>query len=431
MLTTGAVLKDRYRIDALVGKGGMAEVYGATDLRMDARVAVKRMLLDSADAGAQELIAQFRREAGILRSLHHVSVPSVYDWFEDDRHHYLVMDFVEGHTLDTLLDPSAEAAHPYQVVAWGLQVVRALVYLHANQVIHKDIKPQNLILTDDGTIVLVDFGIARAPDAQGRSHTLLHATTPGYGAPELHSGVRSDARADLYGLGATLYALLSRQTPPDSVSRLESLQAGRGDPLVTLCQLNAEVSPVLESVVHRLMQVDREQRYPTALAAQEALEQAAPPAPPQEESASPSATHADALAQQSSAPPPIWSPVASGGSRLPPSGAATPLADRGPSSAARPSSTHESARASSQKMSVRAKGLADTGVRHSSGGAAGKVAAVVIILLVAAAIWMFVPWDGQKKTSSASPHPSAAASKATAAAVKDDVPTPTPTMFVP
>lgn len=276
MLCAGTMLGNRYRIRAQVGRGGMAAVYCADDTRFSqVRVAVKRLDLEAGNMGEKEvLLRQFQHEADILRRLKHANIPRLYEIFDEAGEYYLVMDFVEGRPLDTFINFAATGLSapatptPEDVVGWALQIGDALAYLHAQKphpVIYKDLKPGNLVLTPEGTVMLLDFGIAKATGDHGSYSTLLKGSgTRGYSAPEQFSPTATDGRADLYSLGATMYSLLASTVPCDALARQAALAAGKPDPLPPLSVINPEVSPPLEAVVTRLMAVPRAERFQAA-----------------------------------------------------------------------------------------------------------------------------------------------------------------------
>jgi serine/threonine protein kinase len=275
-LEPGSVLHGRYKVAAKVGQGAMAEVFSGVDQQSGRRVAIKQMgLYVDSDEEKQLAIAQFEHEAQLLHSLQHPNIPRVYEWFEDGHERFLIMDFVDGEVLSRKVDivTQRDAAptllpSPVQVVDWALQLTEALVYLHGQRpkpIIYKDLKPDNLMVTPEGRIMLLDFGIAKGRDEKGQYKTILKGmVTPGYGAPEQYSGVATDPRTDLYGLGATMYALLTGHIPPAAIDRHEAIYARQRDPLLAVRQYNPAVSPALEILVMRLLALKREHRLASA-----------------------------------------------------------------------------------------------------------------------------------------------------------------------
>jgi formylglycine-generating enzyme required for sulfatase activity len=311
-LTVGQVLEKRYRIDALLGQGGMGAVYRATDLRLSISVALKENL-----EATPEAQRQFGREAGILASLHHPNLPRVTDYFFiPSQGQYLVMDYIEGQDLGQVLAqhgaiPEAEA------LGWIGRVLDALDYLHGEGIIHRDIKPANIKIAPKGQVFLVDFGLAKAYDPALLTTAGARAVTPGFAPPEQYGMGRTDARSDLYSVGATLYALLTGTTPPDALETLTK-QAHLTPPR----QLNATISPQAEAAIMRAMQAAPSDRFQSAAAFRAAL--ATPPptllAPAEKEtsaSATPQPLPPRARARQRRSTLPAWFwPVAGGAAAL-------------------------------------------------------------------------------------------------------------------
>ncbi len=228
---SGTILRERYRLTNIVGQGGMGNVYRAEDLRLPGRIcAIKEVRPDPLTtlelrAQARE---QFLQEASILAQLDHPNLPKVSDYFSEEGNEYLVMDFVPGDDLYQVLQASRKAERNLDeetVLTWAEQIIDALAYLHIQDppVLHRDIKPSNIKLTPDHRIKLVDFGLVKllAPD-EARTITVLQGKgTARYTPLEQYGGEGShtDARTDIYALGATLYYLLTDYPPPDAKAR--------------------------------------------------------------------------------------------------------------------------------------------------------------------------------------------------------------------
>ena len=215
-LQQGQVLNNRYRIANPIGQGGFGAVYRAWDLRMNGPCVIKESLETN-----PETASQFEREAQILFRLKHPGLPVVYDYFDlPDQGLYLVMEFVDGQNLGDIL-ASRKILPEAEAVDWIIQVSEALEYLHKQDppVIHRDIKPQNIIITPAGKAVLVDFGVAKVFRANQQTTLGARAATPGYSPPEQFLQSGTDERSDIYSLGATLYTLLTGKVPPESVAR--------------------------------------------------------------------------------------------------------------------------------------------------------------------------------------------------------------------
>jgi serine/threonine-protein kinase len=263
-LTIGDVLGGRYRIVKRVGQGGFGAVYRAWDVNLRTPVAVKENLDTSPEAQRQ-----FEQEARLLAPLRHPNLPRVSDhFFLPGQGQYLVMDFVEGKSLADLLAEQGGPLPEEQVVAWIGQVCDALAYLHSRTppVIHRDIKPENIIVTAEGRVMLVDFGISKVYDATLSTTVGARAVTPGYSPPEQYGMGKTDARSDVYALGATLYALLTGQTPPESV-----LLISGNEVLVAPRKLNPAVRPAVEAAILAAMAPKASQRLGGADALRDAL----------------------------------------------------------------------------------------------------------------------------------------------------------------
>jgi serine/threonine protein kinase len=255
-LNPGTILNNRYRIVKLVGKGGFGAVYRAWDLNLQKPCAVKENLELS-----QEALKQFIREAKILSNLTHPNLPRVTDYFSiSNQGQYLVMDFVEGDDLKTLIDQYNGRVPEALALSIIEQVADALSYLHTQKppIIHRDIKPQNIIITPDKHAFLVDFGIVKIFDPQFTTTLGARAYTPGYSPPEQYGQGGTDTRSDVYALGATMYHLLCGQEPPESIQRTT------GKELIKPRTLNPSISVKTESIILRAMQLIPSARYDSA-----------------------------------------------------------------------------------------------------------------------------------------------------------------------
>jgi len=225
------ILRQRYRLTNIVGQGGMGSVYRAEDLRLPGRICAVKVLPQDPQATEEmhdQAHRQFLKEASILARLDHPNLPKVSDFFTEEDSDYLVMDYVPGRDLQQILEESRAAGRPLDevtVLAWTEQIIDALDYLHRQDppVLHRDIKPSNIKLTPDHRIKLVDFGLVKvqSPEdartitvVQGKG-TIMYTPLEQYGG----EGGHTDARTDIYALGATLYTLLTDFPPPHAKAR--------------------------------------------------------------------------------------------------------------------------------------------------------------------------------------------------------------------
>jgi serine/threonine protein kinase len=254
-LKNGEVLRSRYKIRERIGQGGMGSIYLAEDIRLKGRLcALKEVEYDRAlpENIRDEARDQFLREATVLARLDHPNLPKVSDFFSNGPRDYLVMDYVPGNDLRTLLLEARRKKtflKEVDVLTWADQVASALSFLHSQEppIVHRDIKPSNLKLMPQGLIKLVDFGLVKilAPEEvtitiiQGQG-TALYTPLEQYGGSDLHTDIRSD----IYSFGATLYHLLTSEPPADARKRFldpESLVAPR--------QINSAISPRTERAI--------------------------------------------------------------------------------------------------------------------------------------------------------------------------------------
>ena len=247
----------------------MGAVYEAIDLRLGNTVALKQSLTDG-----EQFARQFEREARLLAQLNHTVLPRVSDYFTEDDRAFLVMQFVEGDDLATLLDEGSGPLPRQMVVAWADQLLDAIIYLHTHdrQIIHRDIKPHNLKVTVDGKIALLDFGLAKSQspedDTTGQS---IFGFSPQYAPLEQIQDTGTGPHSDIYALGATLYHLLTGVKPADAVTRATALLDLQPNPLRPAHEINPAVGVELSMILNRAMAYDPKERYRTANEFREAL----------------------------------------------------------------------------------------------------------------------------------------------------------------
>ncbi|ASU81806.1 serine/threonine protein kinase [Nocardiopsis gilva YIM 90087] len=261
------LLGGRYELDGVIGRGGMAEVYRARDLRLDRMVAVKTLRHDMARDHTFQ--ARFRREAQSAASLNHPSIIAVYDTGEDMVDDvsipFIVMEYVDGRTLKELLDDDRRLL-PERCAEIADGILRALEYSHRSGIVHRDIKPANVMLTRQAEVKVMDFGIARSMDDNQATMTQTSQVigTAQYLSPEQARGERVDARSDLYSTGCVLYELLTGRPPFTGDSPVSiAYQHVREEP-VPPTELDPEIPEWLEDVTLRAMAKDRDERYQSA-----------------------------------------------------------------------------------------------------------------------------------------------------------------------
>jgi len=265
-LESEQILRDRYIIRRIIGRGGMGSIYLAEDNRLPGRLCALKEVMYDVNLPAETLTQgreQFYREASLLARLDHPNLPKVSDFFSDGECDYLVMDYVPGEDLKTLMDQTRRDGNylaQTDILAWASQLADALEYLHYQKspIIHRDIKPSNLKLTPSGLLKLVDFGLVKqlVPDEmtitiiQGRG-TALYTPLEQYGGDAGHT----DVRIDIYAFGATLYHLLTNHPPIEAKQRFL-----RPDALRPPRELNPDIDPTVEQAVLWAMELHPDKR---------------------------------------------------------------------------------------------------------------------------------------------------------------------------
>lgn len=246
----------------------MATVYRAEDLSLKTTCAIKENL-DYWDDSQR----QFEREALILAGLRHPNLPRVTDYFlVPAQGQYLVMDFVSGYDLQQVIDRTNAPIFVRHVLIWADQICDALAYLHAQRppIVHRDVKPANIRVTQEGTAMLVDFGVAKVYTPNVKTTTAARAITAGYSPVEQYSHGATDTRTDIYSLGATIYMLLTAQRPPEATDRATGTAELPG-----IRSLNREVTPLLEQIIFRAMEIAPDKRFATVVEFRQALQHVA------------------------------------------------------------------------------------------------------------------------------------------------------------
>jgi serine/threonine-protein kinase len=259
----GTVLSGRYRLESKLGSGGMSTVYLARDETLQRWVAVKVMHREMSDQPDQ--LERFRREARAVAQLSHPNVVAVIDAGEDGGHPYIVFEYVEGETLKQRIDrlgrlPIVEAA------AYGIEVGRGLAAAHAHRLIHRDVKPQNVLIDPEGRAKVTDFGIARSLEADGLTKTGRVLGTTDYVAPEQAMGQGVDARCDVYSLGVLLYEMLTGEVPFQADTLVGVAMKHVNEKMPDVQERCPGISSALAAVVERATAKDPKKRYPDMVA---------------------------------------------------------------------------------------------------------------------------------------------------------------------
>ena len=267
-LAPGTIIKNNYRIEKLIGSGGYANVYYATELTFGYERAIKEVV--DPDPGVR---LQFQLEARLLIDTKHPGIPRGYYLIDDKDRMYLIMEYVQGKDLEEILNDSLKARRQpldeQQVLQWAIAVCDALTVLHSlkTPIIHRDIKPANIKITPDGRPVLIDFGLAKLHRPSKNTQVAAQGVSPGFAPPEQYMAKgKTDARTDVYGLGATIYACLTGRDAPEAPARLLSQTgaAGHGADLKPIRYYNPRVSEATERIVKKSLELSPQQRQQTA-----------------------------------------------------------------------------------------------------------------------------------------------------------------------
>ncbi|HEX8130929.1 MAG TPA: WG repeat-containing protein, partial [Pyrinomonadaceae bacterium] len=289
MLSHGTLLQNRYRIGRRIGQGGMGAVYEATHEELGHTVALK----ETFHTDDERLRRAFKREARMLAGLQHPGLPRVIDYFADGDGLFLVMEYIGGDDLLVQLQTQQQPFAVSEVIRWGEQLLDVLEYLHAQDpsVIHRDIKPNNIKLNRRGDAILLDFGLSKGA---GGETTSLVASRSVLGFTLTYAPLEqilkadqnlvqylafldaervsrllqtpTDARSDLYALGATLYHLLTNKLPAQAPMRAQAVWSGKVDPLLPAHEVNSQILPAISDILHKAMALDGPDRWPGATA---------------------------------------------------------------------------------------------------------------------------------------------------------------------
>jgi serine/threonine-protein kinase len=257
----GEVLADRYELEELVGAGGMSSVFRAHDRLLDRKVALK--ILHQHYSGDDEYVERFRREARAVAALSHPNIVTVIDRGDHDGRQFIVFEYVEGENLKRLIERRGPAPVA-TALELGMQIARGLSFAHQQGLIHRDVKPQNVLLNGDGRAKVTDFGIARSLDVQhGMTQTGTVLGTSDYIAPEQAQGQRVDEHTDVYSLGVVLYELLTTEVPFPGENFVAVAMRHINEPPPPIRDKRPDVPPRVEAAIQKAMAKRPEDRFPT------------------------------------------------------------------------------------------------------------------------------------------------------------------------
>lgn len=258
MIAKGQKINDRYEIEKLIGEGGMANVYLAHDTILDRKVAVKVLRGDL--AGDEKFVRRFQREALSASSLSHPNIVEIYDVGEDDGNFYIVMEFIEGKTLKQLIKKRGVLSLS-ETIDIMLQLLDALATAHDSYIIHRDIKPQNIMIKESGLVKITDFGIAMALNSVELTQTNSVMGSVHYLPPEQASGKGSTIRSDIYSLGILMFEMLTGKMPFKGDSAVEIALKHMKEPLPSVRELNPVVPQSVENIIIKAAAKNPKNRY--------------------------------------------------------------------------------------------------------------------------------------------------------------------------
>ncbi|MGO9877442.1 MAG: Stk1 family PASTA domain-containing Ser/Thr kinase [Acidimicrobiia bacterium] len=261
MSLVGQVFSNRYRIEREIAQGGMAEVYLARDQSLDRPVALKALFPEY--AREPSFVERFRREAQAAANLNHPNIVAIYDWGQESGTYFIVMEYVEGRSLRDLIR-SDGPLEPGQAADITAEIASALAFAHRSGVVHRDVKPGNVLLTQSGTVKVTDFGIARAGTSDGLTQTGSVMGTATYFSPEQAQGLTVDGRSDVYSVGVVLYELVCGVPPFAADSPVSVAYKHVREEPVPPSRRNPDVPPALEQIIMSALAKDPEHRYQSA-----------------------------------------------------------------------------------------------------------------------------------------------------------------------
>jgi serine/threonine-protein kinase len=257
-LVVGELIAERYELEELVGSGGMSSVYRAHDRLLERSVALK--ILHEQFTRDEDYVERFRREARSVAQLTHPNIVTVIDRGEQDGRQFIVFEYVDGMNLKQLVE--SDGPLPVrEAIELALQVARGLAFAHGQGLVHRDVKPQNVLLDADGRAKVTDFGIARSLDVEGVTITGTIMGTSSYIAPEQARGEPVDEQTDVYSLGCVLYELLAGDVPYEGDNFVTVAMRHVNDPVPSVREVRPDVPLRLDWAIERAMAKDRDERF--------------------------------------------------------------------------------------------------------------------------------------------------------------------------
>src|SRR5713226_2605837 len=268
-LQPGSMLGDRYEILQLLGQGGMGAVYKARDVELERTVALKVIRPDL--ARHPEILRRFKQELILARDVTHRNVVRIYDLGQANGVRYITMEYVEGRDLRALIHEKGKLT-PEEAVPIFLQITAALEAAHSAGVVHRDLKPQNILVDKTGSVYVMDFGVARSLETPGMTQTGALMGTPEYMSPEQAKGQRVDARSDLFSLGIIFYEMLSGASPFKADTAMATMFKRTQERAVPLAEAESGAPVFLSDLVSKCLEIDREKRFASAREVAQQLE---------------------------------------------------------------------------------------------------------------------------------------------------------------
>ena len=259
LVNIGTIIGDRYEIVEKVGSGGMADVFRAKCHRLNRFVAIK--ILKQEYSEDTKFVTKFRGEAQAIASMSHPNIVGIYDVGEENGMYYIVMELIEGITLKKYIEEKGKLSVK-EAVGISLQIANGLDAAHRNNIIHRDVKPQNILIARDGTAKVTDFGIAKA--ASSNTITANAMGSVHYISPEQARGGYSDEKSDIYSLGVTMYEMLCGSLPFNGESAVAIALAHIQEDAVPLAAMDGTIPKGLSNIVNKCMQKKTELRYSSA-----------------------------------------------------------------------------------------------------------------------------------------------------------------------